>query len=130
MLNKIILSITSIAFVGYGIFCFFNPDSAADIIGYTLTTQDATMELVAMYGGMQLTIGIFCGLGIFRPDYVKPSLLLTTLGLGSLAISRLYSIVVTGYTPADYTIIALAFEIPIASAALWALNRTPKNIAA
>ena len=46
-----------------------------------------------MYGGLELGFGAFFAYAAFKPELVKPALLVQTLGLGGLAVGRVASFV-------------------------------------
>ena len=56
MLGKIILWISAVMFIGYGVACFFSPALPAGYAGLTITSGDAFSEMGAMYGGLQTGI--------------------------------------------------------------------------
>ena len=58
MLGQFVLWINAIAFIFYGLQCYFMPNLPADLIGFTLTNADAKIEIMAMYGGLQTAVGL------------------------------------------------------------------------
>jgi hypothetical protein len=111
MLGKIVLAITAIALISYGLVCFFFPEIPAGYIGFDLTNADARIEVVAMYGGLEVGVGLFCLLGLLKPELYKASLLFVILGLGGIAIGRIFGLVLTSEPVTGYTYGAMCYEI-------------------
>ncbi len=114
MLGKIVLWISAIMFASYGLACFFSPSIAANNAGLHMTNGDAFAEIGAMYGGLQTGVGAFCLLAALRSEYYRAGLMLLTLGIGALALGRLYSLLVGGSPVGFYTYGALGYEIATA----------------
>ncbi len=111
MLNKVLLYVTGVSFVGYGLLCFFIPELPARYIGYSLTNADSYIEMAAMYGGLQTGMGLFCLLGAIKTEYTKASLLFIIFTLGGLAVARSFSFAFNDDPLTFYTYGAIFFEI-------------------
>jgi hypothetical protein len=123
VLGKVILWISAIVFIPYGLLCLFNPALPAGYAGLTMTSGDAFVEIGAMYGGLQTGFGLFCLMGALRSDFYRPALTSLLLVVGGLALARLYS-TVTGTDPVGgYTWAAMAYEFTTASLAGLALRK-------
>ena len=123
MLGKVILWISTLAFVSYGLMCFFDPTVVAEFAGLTIASGDGYAELGAMYGGLQTAYGVFCLLGATRADLYRPALLSLVLLLGGLAVGRLYSTITGDESVGGYTWGAMIFEFAIATLSLVALRK-------
>ena len=121
MLGKGILAFVALAFVGYGFVSLFSPDIPVGYIGYQLTNADAKIEVVAMYGGLQIGFGLFCLMGVIYSQYETPALLAVVLMLGGLALSRGAALMLHAEPVTIYTQGALIFETVSAALALLAL---------
>ena len=124
MLGKIILWISGVVFIAYGLACFFSPALPAGYAGLDMTNGDAFAEIGAMYGGLQAGFGLFCVLAALKPEYTRAGLMLLVICIGLLAVGRLYS-TLTG--PGDvgfYTWGAMAYEFATATLAAVALRKT------
>ena len=124
MLGKIILWISGVVFIAYGLACFFAPALPAGYAGLDMTNGDAFAEIGAMYGGLQAGFGLFCVLAALKPEYTRAGLMLLVICIGLLAVGRLYS-TLTG--PGDvgfYTWGAMAYEFATATLAAVALRKT------
>jgi hypothetical protein len=123
MFGKIVLGITAIALTSYGLVCFFVPEIPAGYIGFDLTNADARIEVIAMYGGLEIGVGLYCLLGILKPELYKASLLLVILSLGGIAIGRIYGLVLTSESVTSYTYGAMCYEISSSVLAAVALRK-------
>ncbi len=124
MLGKIILWVSAIAFIGYGVACLLDPGLAAGYAGLAITNGDAYSEMGAMYGGLQTGFGLFCLLGALQAAYYRPALVLLVLCIGLLAIGRLYSTFTGVESVGGYTWGAMAYEFTTAILAAFALRRS------
>lgn len=122
MLGKGILWTSALLFISYGLVSFFFPEIPAGLAGLEMTNGDAAAEIVAMYGGLQTGIGLFCLLAALNSDFYRAGLVLLVLGVGTLALGRLYSTVISIDPITTYTYGALFYELAatmLASIALW-----------
>jgi hypothetical protein len=123
VLGKVILWLSAVIFMVYGLACLVSPALPADYAGLAMTTGDAYAEMGAMYGGLQTGFGFFCLLGALRKDLHRPALTALFLMVGGLALARTYS-TLTGIEPVGtYTYGAMAFEFTTAVLAGLALRR-------
>ena len=123
MLGKIILWISAVTFISYGLACFFSPGLPAGYAGLGLTNGDAFSEMGAMYGGLQTGFGIFCLIAAVKPEYHRSGLLLLVCCIGLLALGRLYSTVTGTEAVGIYTWGAMAYEFTTAIVAAVALRK-------
>ncbi|NRA33389.1 MAG: DUF4345 domain-containing protein [Polyangiaceae bacterium] len=87
--------------VPWGLFCLFVPEawSGAVIPGmkvFDLSQAVARTEVRAMYGGLQIAIGLLAVIAIIKPVHRDTSLLFFVLALTGLALSRLSGIILEG----------------------------------
>ena len=88
------LIFTLMVWLPWGLICIFNTEVIAEIIGVTSVNPTGNTDIRAMYGGVQLGIGLLAALALYDGAYFK-NLLLTLAFLGScLALSRSYGILV------------------------------------
>jgi hypothetical protein len=119
---KIVLALSAIAWFGYGAYCFATPAALETFAGVAATNPTATIEIRAMYGGLQMAIGIIALLGLSRPALQRPALLFLGLLCGGLGIARLLGTIAAADISA-YTGFALAFEFATAIVVAWLLSR-------
>lgn len=123
MLGKIVLWLSAIVFIAYGLVCFFAPSVPAGYAGIALNSGDAVAEIGAMYGGLQTGFGVFCLLAAINPAFYRAGLVLLVICIGLLALGRLYSTVGGAEPVGVYTWGAMAFEFTIAALAAVALRQ-------
>ncbi len=124
MLGKVILWISTLAFVSYGLMCLFDPNVPAGFAGLTIASGDGYAELGAMYGGLQSGVGVFLLLAAWRDRDQPAALFLLFLGIGLLATLRAVGALTTSDAVSGYTWGALAFETFVACMALFLLRRS------
>jgi hypothetical protein len=123
MLGKIVLWVSAIMFIAYGLACLVSPAIPTGYAGLSMTTGDAFAEIGAMYGGLQTGFGIFCLLGALRQEFHRPALMALFLMVGSLALARLFSTVTSVEAVGSYTYGAMVYEFTTAILAAVALRK-------
>jgi hypothetical protein len=124
MLGKVILWVSALAFISYGLMCLFDPTVPAGYAGLSIDSGDGFVELGAMYGGLQTGFGLFCLLGALRSNLYRPALTSLVLLVGGLALTRLYWTVMGTDSVGVYTYGAMAFEFATATLAALALRKS------
>ncbi len=76
MAARIFLGITAAVFIGYGLVCLASPEVVANATGMNLATSTASVEVRAMYGGLQTAVGLLAALahplgGLPRGQYLR-----------------------------------------------------------
>ena len=122
MIGKFILWTSALLFVGYGLVGLVSPGIPAGFAGLEIGTGDAFAEVGAMYGGLQTGLGLFCALAALRSEYYQAGLILLVLGIGSLALARLISLLASIDPVTAYTYGALTYEMATAIIAAVALR--------
>jgi hypothetical protein len=123
VLGKVILWISALIFIVYGLMCLFSPALPTNYAGLTMNSGDAFVEIGAMYGGLQTGFGIFCLLGALRKDLYRPALISLVLLVGGLALARLYSTLTSTEAVGSYTYGAMVYEFSTAILAGLALRK-------
>ena len=122
MVPRIFFALTALVWLPYGIFCFFQPGYLAEAAGVAATTTTGTIELRAMYGGLQAGIGAFALATALRPTLVGPALFASCFLFAGLALTRLLAAIGTGEL-SSYTIFALCLEWGSTLVAVWLLRQ-------
>ena len=106
--GRILLALVGIAFAPYGFFCLVSPQSVAEFTGMLLPNASALTEVRAMYGGLQLGLGLlFVGFAI-RKRSVETGLVVLIVLLGSLALARAFGLFNDGFS--NYNVFGFVFE--------------------
>lgn len=121
MAVRIFLALSALLWLPYGVFCFLRPDSLAQAAGVTATTATATIELRAMYGGLQAALGVLAALALLRPTLRRPAVVTLACAYAGLGLSRLLATLLAGEVSA-YTGFALALELTSTVFAAWCLS--------
>ena len=74
MSPRIVLGLSAAIWLPYGLYCFFAPDALAAIAGVASNSTTGSIELRAMYGGLQLSIGALALAGLLRASLQRPAL--------------------------------------------------------
>ena len=117
LLGKTILSASAVVFICYGLVSLVSPAIPSGFAGLTMNNGDAFAEIGAMYGGLQTGIGLFCLMAALKTEFYRAGLLLLIVGVGSLAIARLVSLLITADPVSAYTYGATLYEFTTASLA-------------
>ena len=121
--TRIFLGFNALIFVGYGLVCLAAPSVVADQTGMQLATGVASVEVRAMYGGLQTAVGLLCLAGAARPLLQPGVLLALTFLFFGLASGRMLGIAVEP-EPGSYNILALVFETMFAGISVTLLARS------
>jgi hypothetical protein len=108
-LPRMILALTAVGFLGFGLAFTLRPDQMAALIEIALPSATARVDFAATYGGFELGVGAFLLFCARRPGWQQPGLLAAALALAGFATIRLLGIAATGgdVRPAIYWALAL-----------------------
>ncbi len=121
LLARIILSITAMVWICYGGWLFVDPKGLA-YAGFELNHWSAIVEVQAMYGAVELMLGVFALLGVLKPRrYMHSALLLWLFIYGALVVGRVVGI---GMWGGSYALEIGAAALPDSynAGALWVLE--------
>ena len=121
---RIVLGLSAAIWLPYGLYCFFAPEVLAAIAGVASDSTTGSIELRAMYGGLQLSIGALALAGLLRASLRRPALIALAFLCGGLFLARSAGAVLEGEL-SGYTASGLVFEISSAGLAVWLLGREP-----
>ena len=124
MALRLFLALEALVWLPYGVFCFFQPGALAESAGVVASSATASVEIRAMYGGLQTGIGVLVALSLFRPALRRPALVLLVFLCGGLGLSRVLGAVLDAEM-SGYTGFALVFELASLGVAGWLLRRAP-----
>lgn len=124
MPGKLILGVSALVFIAYGLVSLISPDVPAGFAGLVMTNGDAFAEIGSMYGGLQTGVGLFCLLALLRPEYYRGGLAILVIGIGMLAFARLVSALVTNEALTAYTWGALVYELVTVLIAAMAIRQS------
>jgi len=101
MLLLVFFAWGALVWIPWGIICLVEPQawSGSVIPGmavFELHEATARIEVRAMYGGLQIAIGLIALTALLRPKHRDSALLFWLFIISGLALSRLYGMVVEG----------------------------------
>jgi hypothetical protein len=128
LLTQVFLVVNSIFWLPWGLICLIWPRVwAGDVIPgmevFDLSGAVARTEVRAMYGGLQMAIGVFALVGAFRSKHRQSAFLFFLLALTGLVLCRLAGMIAEGEStylsfstiiaPGKYNQVGLAmYELP------------------
>jgi uncharacterized membrane protein len=123
---KIFLGLVGLIFLLYGLYCLVNPEALSVSAGVTATTLTGTIELQAMYGGLQMAFGAMCVTALARPALQDGALMAMLFLFAGLAVTRV-SLGLTQGVYTEYNVFAMVFEsLSLAFLVWWVLLRRDK----
>ena len=130
MIARLFLGLQVILFIPYGLYCLVAPESLAGGAGVTATSVTGTIELQAMYGGLQVAVGVMCLVALLRRELEAVALHALLFIFAGLAVVRVSLGLMHGDFSA-YTLFAMIFESACLLFLCWYLllsgNRLPAS---
>lgn len=126
-MTRIFLGLSALVWAPYGLWCFLYPGFLAEAAGVSAGTATGTVELRAMYGGLQFAIGAFAAAAVVRETLQPAALLMVGVLCAGLFIARLPAALIVGEFPV-YTVMALVVELAVVVIAAWLIRRLPTTI--
>ena len=108
--SRAFLVVSALLWFPYGVYCFFAPAALQEIAGVGFSTPTGAIEIGAMYGGLQIGIGILCMLGALRGDWRTSAVQALFVLVAGLMIARMAGVITFGAV-STYTVAALVFEV-------------------
>ena len=92
-LAKIMLTLTALIWICYGTWLFFDPKGLA-YAGFEMNHWSVIVEVQAMYGLVEVMLGVFALLGLLYPQrYMHSALLLWAMIYSALVVGRIVGII-------------------------------------
>jgi hypothetical protein len=127
-LARIALLLNGVLFAGYGLLCLVMPETLTGAAGLGLTNTVASIEVRAMYGGLELALGVLFLLAASRPTLLEAGLIAGVTIFSGLGLARLLGIALDG-GPGTYNVVAVLYELTAAAVMLVALGRVGSALA-
>lgn len=121
--TRAFLALVAAILIAYGLACGLDPNLPARLAGIAIEAGDGYAEMSAMYGGLQMGVGLFLILGAVQPLLQRPALVLLVLGIGLLAAFRAIGVLRSEDAVTAYTWGALSFETAVTAIAAGLLLR-------
>lgn len=126
MIARLFLGLQALLLVPYGVYCFLHPGFLEGAAGIAAVNATGTTELRAMYGGLQVAIGVLALAAALQPRSLQATLVLLGTMFAGLGASRLAGALLGGDWSA-YTVYAFCYELGSAAILLllWARSGRP-----
>lgn len=111
---RLFLGYLALAWLGIGGWLLVDPGALANYAGVAALSVNGTIELRAMYGGMELAIGLSALWALWRPRWACHVLFMNGVITGGIAFGRLFGALAAG-SASVYTMSALSFELSAAA---------------
>jgi hypothetical protein len=119
---RFVLGAAAVLFAAFGLLFAAKPYWTADMVDIALTTNTATVDFIATYGGFEIGFAVFLFKCLARPERVQLGLIASGCAVAGFAIARAIALLALGGAkPIMYG--ALAFETVCASVAFFAARR-------
>ncbi|MEO7113795.1 MAG: DUF4345 family protein [Polyangiaceae bacterium] len=103
----VMLVLGAIGFALFGVKWLVNPTGMATPLGIILTNGDATSDARAVYGGMELGLGLFLAYSAIAPARRTQGLAAAAITLAGLGVSRSIGIIAAeSVTSGTYALLA------------------------
>lgn len=94
MLTKIFLGYVVLMLLGFGIYSWFNPHGLARMLGFDATSTTALSDIRAVYGGIEIALGLFLVWCMLDPARTRLGLGVAALLFGLVAAGRGFGMIV------------------------------------
>lgn len=119
---RVWLAIMALSCIGIGLWGLFDPVGILASMGLEMTGIGATVEVRAMYGGLQLGLAAPMIAGIVSPTYRRPALLLAAFYVAGLGFGRIVGLGLVNSTRVFWGLAGLEGAMSVISAMIWALT--------
>jgi len=89
--------------------CLLDPETISNESGIVLPSPAAAIEARAMYGGLELALGLYFAASAAHSAWAKSALVVLVVVFGGLAVARSGGLLLAG-APDAYNLRALAYE--------------------
>lgn len=127
MATRILLLVLAVGWTPYGMYCLVFPEFLGPIAGVEAVTATGVAELRAMYGGLQIAVGLAALVGFVHNDYIERALWVQVVAVGGIGSGRLVGLLAGGEL-SGYTLGALIFEWLTLALCVAALRAQPKTV--
>jgi hypothetical protein len=119
---RILLAVTGLVFFVHGLVCFIHPATIGMESGLAMPTPSSVIEVRAEYGGLPIALGLFFLAAALQKIEVRTGLIVMLTATAGYATARTLAVAMMGQLD-QYNTAAIAYELPTALLALWALKR-------
>lgn len=124
---RVFLILAGLIWFAYGIYMLLAPETLAVTAGVSATNTTGTIELRAMYGGLEAAVGVLALIGGLVPDLRRAGLAALAFVCTGMGAARLGSALIVGAF-SSYTIQGLLLESSLAIVAIWLFVREMRAV--
>lgn len=110
MINKVFLLFTAIMYGWLGGWALFDPMSYVDDVGLSINSNLGSAEIRSVYGGINLLIGLFSLIVIFKPKHQEIFFKVLIFIISGILLGRVVTLIYGEFTSA-FLIGFTAFEV-------------------
>ncbi len=110
MINKVFLLFTAIMYGWLGGWALFDPMSYVDDVGLSISSNLGSAEIRSVYGGINLLIGLFSLIAIFKPKHQEIFFKVLIFIISGILLGRVVTLIYGEFTSA-FLIGFTAFEV-------------------
>jgi len=110
LLVRVFLGLLGLAWLGFGVWCFSDPDYLRDLAGVTYVSVTGRVDLVATYGGLLIAIAMCLLAGALNRHLTRAVLIFYGVICAGLGCARLAGAVLEAEW-SSYTVIGIGFEL-------------------
>ena len=124
---RIVLWVAAVVFIGVGLLFLIRPEQLAQGMGVMQPEAPARTEIRAVYGGIELALGVFFAIAARHQsrDWLTAGLVLAALVGGGAGLARVVGFVVEGEIDVR-NVLWGTLELVGAVVAAWVARRMPK----
>jgi Domain of unknown function (DUF4345) len=119
---SVILLITGLGFIGFGLACTLLPRRMASFTELQLPSASARTDFAATYGGFQLGFGCFLLTCTRSPAWIEPGVIAAAAALAGFAGIRALGIVASSMRVSTTIWLALGIELAGFALNVWTLR--------
>jgi hypothetical protein len=119
--SRAFLALGALVLAAYAVAFLWDPTLLGRLVGLRFEDPNASVEIRAFYGGLELGLAAFLAWAALRPAHVEAALVLFALAFGAAGAARAWGVAEFGATGPSQPLVA-AIELAGAAAAL-ALRR-------
>ncbi|MCC7132515.1 MAG: DUF4345 family protein [Gemmatimonadales bacterium] len=93
---RVVLGLTGAVFVTLGLGFLVAPEGLLGLMKIQVSPERALLEIRAMYGGLELGLGVFFIVAVFRERWIRAALGAQFLVLGGMGSTRLLALLFAG----------------------------------
>lgn len=122
---RVVLVLLAMSFIGFGLAFALKPLEMAQVLDISLFTPTARTDFRALYGGLEIGLGLFLLTCAFRRDSVGAGLQAGGWAFAGLASVRFVGLALEGFAQ-PLMIVLVLLETVAAGLAVWALFHLPR----